>query len=48
MACRYWECNKLDDEGICEETDGECLGDLCEVFRSCRSCGKQDGEDCPY
>lgn len=48
MACRYWECNKLDSEGICEETDGECLGDMCEDFRTCRSCGKQDGEECPY
>lgn len=48
MACRYWECNKLDDEGICEETGCECIGDLCEDFRSCRSCSKQDGEECPY
>lgn len=48
MACRYWECNKLNDDEICKETDGECLGDLCEDFQTCRSCRKQDGEECPY
>lgn len=47
MACKYWECVKIDQDGECQETGGECLGDMCEIFMECRSCNKQDGEECP-
>lgn len=47
MACKYWECVNIDQDGECQETGGECLGDMCEIFQTCRSCNKQDGEDCP-
>lgn len=47
MACKYWECMKMDSDGECQEVDGECLRDMCEEFLECRSCNKQDGEDCP-
>ena len=47
MACNYWECMKTDPEGECQEVYGECLEDMCEDFQTCRSCWKQDGEECP-
>lgn len=47
MDCKYWACVKVDDDGTCEETGFECIGYLCEDFHTCRSCNKQDGEDCP-
>lgn len=48
MSCRYWECNKLDQDEECTETGSECLEDMCDQFQECRSCIKQNGEDCPH
>lgn len=47
MGCNYWECGKLDQEDGCAETGGECLGDMCEDFQTCRSCRKRNSEGCP-
>lgn len=47
MYCKYWTCVKVDSDVMCEEVAGECIGDMCEDFQTCRSCNKQDGEDCP-
>lgn len=48
MGCGYWECDGLDQDGECKETQGECLEDMCERFRECRSCRKRSTEDCPH
>lgn len=46
MSCESWACDRLDDDGICEETGSECIGDLCEDFQTCESCGRPE-EECP-
>lgn len=48
MDCRYWICNELDPDDECRETGSECLEDMCDQFKECRSCVKRDSEACPY
>lgn len=47
MSCKFWRCLKLDDDMICEDLDTECIGDLCDEYKQCSTCNKQDEEDCP-
>lgn len=47
MSCSLWRCVKQDQDDICEDMDTECIGDLCDVFKQCSICSKQDNEDCP-
>ena len=47
MSCSLWRCVKQDQDDICEDMDTECIGDLCDVFKQCSTCSKQDNEDCP-
>lgn len=47
MSCSLWRCIKRDTDGICEDLETDCIGDLCEDYRQCDTCSKQDSEDCP-
>lgn len=47
MSCKFWRCLKLDDDRICEDLDTECIGDLCDEYKQCSTCNKQDIDDCP-
>lgn len=47
MGCNYWKCRRLNEESLCDETDAECLEDMCEDFQECKICNKYDGEGCP-
>lgn len=41
--CEF-DCIYKDDQGECDEMGGECIGNMCENFRSCEACSKT--EDC--
>lgn len=47
MSCSLWKCVKQNDDKICDELDTECIGYMCEDYRRCDTCNKQDSEDCP-
>lgn len=44
MAKCDFECSFIDDQGECEQMQGECIGDACENWKQCKSC--INTEDC--
>lgn len=41
-GCDRFECQYLDESGECEPMAGECIGDMCENWKDCGSCGNRE------